>query len=61
MTDRIPISYGEFYDFPRMIRFQFGKEWYFLRSFSPKGARFDSPVRSMATAERSTGFGMKKP
>jgi hypothetical protein len=32
MADRIPISYGEFYDFPRMIRFQFGGEWFFLDS-----------------------------
>src|SRR5262249_31329316 len=32
MADRIPITYGEFYDFPRMIRFQFGGEWFFLDS-----------------------------
>jgi hypothetical protein len=30
MADRIPMTYGEFYDFPRMIRFQFGGEWFFL-------------------------------
>ena len=29
----IPITYGEFYDVPRMIRFQFGGEWYFMRSY----------------------------
>jgi hypothetical protein len=28
----IPITYGEFYDVPRMIRFQLGGEWYFMRS-----------------------------
>jgi hypothetical protein len=32
MEERIPITYGEFYDFPRMIRFQFGGEWFFLNS-----------------------------
>ena len=30
--DTIPITYGEFYDVPRMIRFQLGGQWYFLRS-----------------------------
>lgn len=29
----IPISYGEFYDFPRMIRFSLGGKWYFMRSY----------------------------
>ena len=33
MNDTIPITYGEFYDFPRQIRFQVGGEWFFLRSF----------------------------
>ena len=33
MSNRLSITYGEFYDFPRMIRFQFGPSWYFLRSF----------------------------
>jgi hypothetical protein len=28
----IPIIYGEFYDVPRMIRFQLGGQWYFMRS-----------------------------
>lgn len=28
----IPITYGEFYDVPRMIRFQHSGQWYFLRS-----------------------------
>ncbi len=28
----IPITYGEFYDVPRMIRFQLGGQWYFMRS-----------------------------
>jgi hypothetical protein len=32
VADRLPFTYGEFYDFPRMIRFRFGTEWYFLRS-----------------------------
>ena len=32
MEDRIPITYGEFYDYPRMIRFQYGGEWFFLNS-----------------------------
>jgi hypothetical protein len=32
MEDRVPITYGEFYDYPRMIRFQFGGEWFFLSS-----------------------------
>jgi len=32
MADRIPISYGEFYDFPRMIDFQFGGQWFYLSS-----------------------------
>jgi hypothetical protein len=32
MMKTIPISYGEFYDVPRMIRFQLGGQWYFLRS-----------------------------
>ena len=29
----IPISYGEFYDVPRMIRFLLGGQWYFMRSY----------------------------
>ena len=29
----IPFVYGEFYDFPRMLRFAFGGQWYFLRSY----------------------------
>jgi len=32
MKDRSPIRYGAFYDYPRMIRFQFGEAWFFLRS-----------------------------
>ena len=32
MTDRILFTYGEFYDYPRMIEFQFGNAWYFLNS-----------------------------
>jgi hypothetical protein len=28
----VPIVYGEFYDVPRMIRFQLGEQWYFMRS-----------------------------
>ena len=32
MVDKIPFIYGDFYDVPRMIRFQFEGEWYFLRS-----------------------------
>jgi hypothetical protein len=28
----IPITYWEFYDVPRMIRFELGGQWYFLRS-----------------------------
>jgi len=32
MSERIPFTYGEFYDVPRMVRFQFDGEWYFLRS-----------------------------
>lgn len=32
MSERIPFTYGEFYDVPRMIRFPFEGEWYFLRS-----------------------------
>ncbi len=32
MVNTIPIIYGEFYDVPRMIRFQFGGQWYFMRS-----------------------------
>jgi hypothetical protein len=31
-VDRLPITYGEFYDFPRMIEFALGAEWFFLRS-----------------------------
>ena len=30
--DRLTITYGQFYDFPRMIRFRLGDEWFFLRS-----------------------------
>jgi hypothetical protein len=30
--NRLPIAYGEFYDFPRMLRFCLGDEWFFLRS-----------------------------
>lgn len=30
--DRLPIKYGEFYDFPRMFRLRLGDEWFFLRS-----------------------------
>lgn len=33
MIERINIAYGEFYDFPRMLRFQVGDRWYFLRSY----------------------------
>ena len=33
LTDRIAITYGEFYDVPRMIRFECGGNWYFLRSY----------------------------
>jgi hypothetical protein len=32
MMNGIPIIYGEFYDVPRMIRFQVGGQWYFMRS-----------------------------
>src|ERR1700722_16159412 len=32
MMNAIPITYGEFYDFPRMIRFPLDGQWYFLRS-----------------------------
>lgn len=32
MKNRIPIQYGEFYDFPRQIEFQYKGKWYFLRS-----------------------------
>ena len=32
MEDRTPIRYGEFYDYPRMIRFPFGEKWFFLSS-----------------------------
>lgn len=32
MRNAIPITYGEFYDVPRMIRFQLGGQWYFLLS-----------------------------
>jgi hypothetical protein len=31
-VDRLPITYGEFYDYPRMIRFRLDDEWFFLRS-----------------------------
>jgi hypothetical protein len=31
-VDRLPITYGEFYDFPRMLRFLLESEWFFLRS-----------------------------
>lgn len=33
MRNAIPIIYGEFYDIPRMIRFQHDEQWYFLRSY----------------------------
>ncbi len=32
LMDRLAITYGEFYDFPRMVRFRLGDEWFFLRS-----------------------------
>jgi hypothetical protein len=32
MTNRIPFTYGEFYDVPRMIRFRFAGKWFFLSS-----------------------------
>ena len=32
MADKIPFTYGEFYDVPRMLGFQFEGERYFLRS-----------------------------
>lgn len=32
MVEKILFTYGEFYDRPRMIEFQFEGEWYFLRS-----------------------------
>src|SRR5258706_8947509 len=32
MANTIPIKYGEFYDFPRQIRFCFEEEWFYLRS-----------------------------
>jgi hypothetical protein len=33
----IPITYGEFYDVPRMIQLRFGGQWYFLRSHFDEG------------------------
>jgi hypothetical protein len=33
VMNAIPINYGEFYDFPRMIRFLLDEQWYFLRSY----------------------------
>ena len=30
--DRLATTYGEFYDFPRMVRVRLGDRWYFLRS-----------------------------
>jgi hypothetical protein len=32
MADRIAFTYGEFYDFPRQVRFQLGNDWYYLSS-----------------------------
>ena len=31
-ADRVPFTYGEFYDYPRMIEFQIGSKWYYLHS-----------------------------
>jgi hypothetical protein len=33
MPSRIPFSCGDFYDVPRMIQFELGGRWYFLRSY----------------------------
>ena len=33
MNDRIPIEYGEFYDWPRQITFPLEDEWFLLRSY----------------------------
>src|SRR4051812_11863390 len=32
MIERIPIKYGEFYDYPRQIRFRFKDKWFYLNS-----------------------------
>jgi hypothetical protein len=33
MTDRIPIEYGEYCDFPRQVTIQSGDRWFLLRSY----------------------------
>ena len=33
MSDRLSFTYGEFYDFPRMLSFHIDGRWYLLRSF----------------------------
>src|SRR5690349_7362857 len=33
MAERVPFTYGEFYDVPRQILFCIGDVWYFLRSY----------------------------
>lgn len=34
MGGSIPVAYGDFYDYPRMVEFFFDGDWYFLRSYS---------------------------
>ena len=33
MGNRLPFTYGEFYDVPRMLVFQLDDQWYLMRSF----------------------------
>lgn len=33
MAKTIPITYGEFYDYPRMVQFELDGRWYLLRSY----------------------------
>jgi hypothetical protein len=33
MENRIDFSYGEFYDVPRMLSFQYDGRWYLMRSY----------------------------
>jgi hypothetical protein len=33
MQNTVPITYGEFYDVPRMVSFQLNGNWFFMRSF----------------------------
>jgi hypothetical protein len=67
MGERLPITYGEFYDVPRMIRFRLGARWYFLRSYFDDTADeyadaydvYELPFQAEAEVEANNLYWMK--